>query len=319
MELLLQWGLDFIRTIQSAAGPGLTVFMKLITNFGAAPVYLLLLSLIFWCYDEKKGLRLGLALMVSFWLNLAFKFLLHQPRPFWEAYDPSVGMIRENLHGLPSGHAQLSLTFWIIVASWGKRKWLYCAAILFCLLIGFSRIYLGVHFPTDLLGGWFLGALVVTVYFLLGDRLEAVLIRGGFRLQLIVSAAAAFIMILYNPETARETPNGIQALVTPGGAFLGMGCGYSLTARFFRFKAAVAGGNRGARKFLTLLCRSALGIAGMVLVLWILRFIIPGDEGFPNYRLFVFLQFVFLGLWVYTGAPWLFLQIGLAQRDETPK
>jgi membrane-associated phospholipid phosphatase len=132
--------------------------MRAVTNLGGAAAYLALLPLIFWCYDEEKGIRLALAVLASVWINLGLKFLCDQPRPFWPGYDPSVGIITESANGFPSGHAQISLTLWVIVASWNGKPWAYAAAILTSLLVGFSRLYLGVHFPTDLLGGWVLGA-----------------------------------------------------------------------------------------------------------------------------------------------------------------
>jgi membrane-associated phospholipid phosphatase len=178
MESTLLWGLDLIRSIQSYANPALTVFMRLLTLTGTAPVYLTLLSFIFWCLDSEKGFRLMIAVLVSLWINMALKFLLGQPRPFWEGWDPAVGMVDESLNGFPSGHAQISLTMWMILASWTKKKWAYPLAAFISLLVGFSRLYLGVHFPTDLAGGWILGALVLGGYAALGDRLKAALIRG---------------------------------------------------------------------------------------------------------------------------------------------
>jgi membrane-associated phospholipid phosphatase len=303
MEYILLWGLGLIRSVQTIANPSLTVFMKALTNLGAAPAYVVLLPLIFWCFDEKKGIRLGLAIMASTWINLGFKFALHQPRPFWNEWDPKVGMITESLNGFPSGHAQISLTMWTIIASWGKKKYFYAAAILLSLLVGFSRIYLGVHFPTDLIGGWILGALVLTAYFLLGDRLAAALVKGGFRFQVYAAAAAAFIMILYRPG---------PELLIPGAAVLGMGAGYSLTCRYLRFSAAPCFGRRGFAKFLTLLARFILGSLGTVLVFRILGKLEP-EKNSSHYQLFFFLRFVIPALWIYTGAPWLFQHLHLAE------
>lgn len=308
MESLLVWGLDLIRAVQSFGSPGLTAFMKLITNFGGAASYLALLPLVFWCYDEEKGIRLGLAVMVSVWINLGLKFLLDQPRPFWPAYDLSVGIITEDLNGLPSGHAQISLTLWVIVASWIGKKWAYAAALLLSLLVGFSRLYLGVHFPTDLLGGWILGALVLCGYFFLSGRIQDLLVRGGQRLQMILSAAAAFVMILYRPSVE---------MLMPGAVALGMGLAYSINANHLHFRAAALFGRRGPAKFLSLAGRYLIGLAGIVLVFAAFSRLEPGKAS-AYYPLFFFLRFVLLEFWIYLCAPWLYQRLNLAEGGGGP-
>jgi membrane-associated phospholipid phosphatase len=308
MESMLVWGLDLIRSVQSFANPGLTAFMKLVTNFGGAAAYLALLPLIFWCYDEEKGIRLGLAVMVSVWINLGLKFLLDQPRPFWPAFDPSVGIITESANGLPSGHAQISLTLWVIVASWIGKKWAYAAALLVSLLVGFSRLYLGVHFPTDLLGGWILGALVLWAYFSLSGRIQGLLGRGGQRFQMIASAAAAFVMILYRPSVE---------MLMPGAVVLGMGLAYSICANRLHFHSAALFGRRGMAKFLSLMGRYLIGLIGIVLVFVVLSRLEPGKDS-AYYPLFFFFRFVLLEFWIYLGAPWLYQRLNLAERGAGP-
>jgi membrane-associated phospholipid phosphatase len=307
MEEILQWGLDFIRLIQSRASPPLTFFMKLITGLGSAQAYIFLIPLVYWCYDEKKALRLGTAVLISAWLNFSLKFLLNQPRPFFAAYDPALGMIGESLGGFPSGHAQNSLVLWVIAASWGKKKWYFAIAALFCLLISFSRIYLGVHFPTDILGGWVLGGLVLCVYFLFGKRIEQLLEQGGFRGEMIATAAAAFVMILYCPA---------EKALMPGAVLLGMGAGYCLNRRYIDFKPSPVVGKTGAAKCPVLFIRSALGIAGTVLIYAAFGKILAGNEHSSYYRLLYFFRFAVLALWISAGAPWLFCSLRLA-RNKT--
>jgi membrane-associated phospholipid phosphatase len=302
MEEILQWGLDLIRGIQSAVSPPLTAFMIGVTQLGSPASYLILLPLVYWCVDEKKGIRLGLALMVSVWVNMVFKFFLNQPRPFFEGYDPTVNFIQERLGGLPSGHAQNSLLLWIIIASWGKKKRYYAGAAFLCLLISFSRLYLGVHFPTDILGGWILGGLVLCAYFLLGPRIEEFLARGAPRSELIASALAAFIMILYRPS---------PEILMPGGVLLGMGAGYSFNKRYVGFKAR--DGRSGAARALTLLGRFISGAAGAFLILFAFEKIIPENKSSDYYLILFFLRFVLLGLWTYAGAPVLFQTLHLAE------
>jgi hypothetical protein len=277
--------------------------MKLVTNFGGAAAYLALLPLLFWCYDEEKGIRLALAVMISVWINLGMKFLCGQPRPFWPAYDPSVGIITETANGFPSGHAQISLTLWVIVASWSGKPWAYAAAVVISLVVAFSRIYLGVHFPTDLAGGWVLGVLVLCAYFLLGNKLKALLVRGGQRLQMLLSAAAAFVMILYRPSTE---------MLMPGAVVLGLGLAYSVTANRIHFRSAALFGRRGVAKALSLAGRYLIGVTGIVLMFVIAGRLDPGKES-SLYSLFFFFRFVLLEFWIYAAAPWIFLRLRLAE------
>jgi membrane-associated phospholipid phosphatase len=297
MEDALQWGLDCIRAIQAYASPPLTAAMRIITSLGSAVAYAVLIPLVCWCVDAKKGLRLGVAVLVSLWINTLLKLLLDQPRPFFEGYDPSVGMIPERLGGFPSGHAQNSLVLWIIIASWGKRKWLTGLAALICLLVSFSRVYLGVHFPTDILGGWLLGGAVLCAYFTLGPRLEAVIARGGFRAGMIASAAAAFVMILYRPNA--------QALM-PGALLLGLGVGYCLNRRYIGGGGSALLGTGGAAKYLIPPARFALGFAGLWLLSAAFTKLDPQFRSWGNYYLFFFFRYAVLALWISAGAPWLF-------------
>ncbi|MDR2178030.1 MAG: phosphatase PAP2 family protein [Treponema sp.] len=319
MESTLLWGLDLIRFIQSRASPALTVIMKLVTTMGAVPVCFALLSLIFWCFDEEKGFRLSLTLLVSLWINMVLKYLLVQPRPFWEGWDPSVGMTTESTNGFPSGHAQISLVLWVIIASWTGKKWALPLAVFLSFLVGFSRLYLGVHFPTDLLGGWVLGALTLAAYFLAGDRIKAALIRGGPRFQMILCSVLAFVMILYRPQ--------VEMLV-PGALVLGLGLGRRVNRASTGFRAAsgpCAGSKTaerresgtGAARFLVLGARFVTGMAGLIILFTVLGRLIP-EEHSPLYPLLFFVRFALAGFWICSAAPWLFIRLRLAGAETAP-
>jgi len=306
MEVMLAWGLDCVRHVQSWASPPLTMLMQAITHFGSPAVYLLMLPLLYWCIDEKKCLQMGVVVLASAWINLALKFVLDQPRPFFAAYDPSVGMVAEKLGGFPSGHAQNSLVKWMIVASWGKKRWLFAPAALLCLAIGFSRIYLGVHFPTDVIGGWLLGGLILCGYFLAGPRIESLLAALGPRAAMVACAALAFAMILYRPSTE---------LLLPSGLILGLGAGYTLNRQRIGFTASALCGRTGVAKYLTLLARFALGMAGMFALILASGKVDSIFSESENYRLVVFFRYALLAFWVSAGAPWLFRLLRLAENN----
>ena len=310
MSTVLRWGLDCVRLIQTWSSPPLTVFMTIISGLGSAYVYVILIPFIFWCVDGKKGLRLGIITLVSVWLNIFLKVILDQPRPFFEGFDPAVGMIAERMGGLPSGHAQNSLVMWFVIASWGKKKRFFGLAAFFCLLVGLSRVYLGVHFPTDVFGGWVVGGILLCIYFLAGERIEAALATP--RTAMLACAALAFVMILYRQSAE---------LLMPAGLLLGLGTGCFLDKRYIGFNAS-CGDRKGAAKYLTLAVRFALGITGLAVLYTATGKILPGlhtlgNFALDNFRLFVFLRFALIALWISSGAPWLFRFLRLSTKEES--
>ena len=305
METTLQWGLDLIRAVQTFAGPGLTVVMQIISAIGGMYFYLLLIPFVYWCINEKKGLRLGLLVLISAWINMSLKFFLDQPRPFFEGYDPSVGLINERLGGLPSGHAQTTLVMFFLIASWIKKNWFYAAAGVLCILIGFSRIYLGVHFPTDVAAGWVLGGIILAGFFMLKDRIQALLEKGGFRAKMIAGAVLSFIMILYLPD---------RELLMPGGIVLGVCAGYCLNNKYIGFTSSAP--LAGIGKYIFLFARMLLGISGLILILWVTGKLIPqvmsALQNNTNYKLYGFTQAALAGFWVSFISPWIFVKLRLA-------
>jgi hypothetical protein len=116
-------------------------------------------------------MRTLMVLISTDFLTLGFKQALRQPRPYW------VGQVKplaeETSYGIPSSHASDSLAVWGYLAYRLKKDWLWALMILVVLLIGLSRMYLGVHFPTDVLAGWLIGLVVIIVFARSEDRVAA--------------------------------------------------------------------------------------------------------------------------------------------------
>jgi len=71
----------------------------------------------------------------------------------------------ETLFGAPSFHAKNAVVFWGLLARGLRKLWVWFVAVFLILMIGLSRLYVGVHFPSDVVLGWIVGAL--TLWFLL--------------------------------------------------------------------------------------------------------------------------------------------------------
>ena len=151
-------------TVHTWASPPLTFVMRMITHMGE-PAVLVLLTLavaVLWSVEHRaRAARLLIfSTLGVVLLNEILKLVFHRPRPaaFFGYQEPST-------YSFPSGHSVTSLCFygvlaWILAArlpSRRSRAVLYTVAGVLVLLIGFSRVYLGVHYLTDVIGGYALG------------------------------------------------------------------------------------------------------------------------------------------------------------------
>ena len=316
MTEMYQWGIDVINIIQRMESPVFTGLMRFISGFGSQTFYVPLLLVIFWWIDEKRGLRLGALVIISAWINLFLKDLFKLPRPFH--LEPSLGLVFVPGFGLPSGHAQVSLCFWVPVAAWMGNVWkrrrtvIWTAVLFLVVLIAYTRLYLGVHFPTDIIAGWIAASIILVILYFAGPHIERVIIAGGPRLQNICAAGIALVM---NGLFPRE--RSLPAI------FLGFCLGYTMMKRRFPFSAQgeINGKKPGIH---VMILRCFVGFAGTAILYLGLSFIFPGEDSLfrdfrqwsadsPFYDLGYFIRYGFLGFWASAGAPQVFQRMGLAQ------
>ncbi len=134
--------------------PVLDGLFSLITLFGEETLVVVIAMIMFWCFDKKQGYFLFFVSFFGTILNLFLKSWFRVPRPWVK--DPDFTVVESAKEGatgysFPSGHTQSSVLLYSGLARWNKQTWIRVVGIVLCILVPFSRLYLGVHTPLDVL------------------------------------------------------------------------------------------------------------------------------------------------------------------------
>lgn len=154
--------LGFIKFVQEFRNPVLDEFFKFLNYFDRVE-FLLILTIVVWIwFGWRLGLKLLCLLIISRIVNISLKELFGMPRPY--DLNPALGLIRVYGFGFPSGSAQTAALLSGFLVYYWKNNWKWVVAPIYFFMISFSRIYLGVHFPLDILGGWIVGFSLLAIY-----------------------------------------------------------------------------------------------------------------------------------------------------------
>ena len=144
---------DFILYLQQISTPFVDNLFLGISALTGELVYNAILGIIYWCVDKEKAYYVGIFLFLSFSINTFLKNLFHIPRPYTYSAVRQIDVDTGYGYSFPSGHAQMSTTFAGMFFAVFKKLWILIVGVTLVLLTGFSRMYLGVHTPADILCG----------------------------------------------------------------------------------------------------------------------------------------------------------------------
>lgn len=299
MDIILQWGVDLILWIQSFRTPASDEFFRQITKLGGR-YYVFLLPLIVWIPNFRFAVRTSCLFLISFFINFGFKDALSQPRPF--NLEPNIGPDREYGYGLPSGHAQHSAVLWIKLALGVAKHWFWVFALSVAFLIGFSRIYLGVHFPHDVIGGWILAGALIWAYLKWGDEIADWLNQQSVaQVSGCATLFSAFIVASFYLFFEDKTLIGLAGII------LSLGLGASISIKTM--------GYTGKGTLWQRLLRYPLGMVVMLVYMKLAGGLFPEEHNL-QYFITMYLVNLVAGLWVFLGAPALFTLCRLSEREE---
>jgi membrane-associated phospholipid phosphatase len=330
MQNFIESGIAFVISLQNA-GDWFIAPMRFFSQLGTEDFFFLVLPLIYWSIDSVLGIRVGMILVTSSMFNYIGKILFASPRPYWVSSDVRA-LWAETSFGAPSGHAQHAMTVWGIIAASLRRTWVWAVCGLLIFFIGFSRIYLGSHFPFDVVMGWLLGAVILWAFMRYWDSVARWLSGKSFGQQVGIAFIVSMIFIVAglavtslrsdyqlpaewmanairggNEEPVPVDANGI---FTSAGTFFGLAFGLAWIN--------LSGGYQAAGPLWMRVVRYVVGLVG-VLILWMgLGEVFPRGDGALVYSL-RFVRYALVGWWVTGGAPWVFNRFKLVEsrRDKS--
>jgi len=152
--------------------PLLTGLLAAGKDLDSLPVYLAILVLFYLGFSPKHGMRLTVAFGLAGGADEALKLFFHLPRPYWVS-SAVKAYYSVSSFGLPSGGAECSTVLYGYIAVIVRRWWVVLACLLLAALTMLARIFAGVHFVTDVIGGFLLGALFLLLTLTIAPRIEA--------------------------------------------------------------------------------------------------------------------------------------------------
>ena len=147
--------------VEGIRSPFLNIFFDTISLAGYPTFLILFISFGYFYWSPARFSRIAMMLFISALINTFLKDFFQDPRPAIELMlDPKVG----TSYGWPSGHSQIAVTLWGLLAYELKNKWITVGAISTIILIAFSRMYLGVHDFGDVFAGLLIGGIILSVW-----------------------------------------------------------------------------------------------------------------------------------------------------------
>jgi membrane-associated phospholipid phosphatase len=333
MQVFINSGIAFIIALQNAVGDWIIAPMRFFSYLGNEEFFLLVLPLIYWSVDSALGLRVGFILVTSNLFNYVGKLIFAGPRPYWVSSHIRALWSTETSFGVPSGHAQLAVSVWGMFAAYNsasRRIWIWIMAIVVIFLIGFSRMFLGVHFPHDVLFGWLLGAVILWAFMRFWEPVGAWVGKKTLSQQILIAFVVSLLFIVLGfgtwtfrsgyqiPETwisnallaGTELPDPVDpnSTFTSAGTFFGLAMGAAWIISTGGYQASGPVAKRAIRY--------VIGLIGVLILYVGLGAIFPRGDGFIFYLL-RYIRYVLVGWWVAGGAPWVFVRFKLAERANS--
>jgi len=284
---MMDWILEF-RT------PCLTPIFKGFSFLGDEYFFLLVLPLGYWLWNRGIMGRTGAILLFSAVLNGFLKEIFAIPRPSVEH------LVYAEEFSFPSGHAQTAMVLWGWLAIEIHKRWAYWLAGVLVVGISASRVYLGVHFPTDVIAGILIGGVTLVGFYYLFRVDPKIWHHIGPTRQIFFWFFVLMGLFMAFPH---DVPG---STLKAGAALIGFWGGVLHERKILK---GVAGWRWPAG-----LLKTLTGLAGLVFCVYGLNLIFISIGYHTDMARFI--RYFLAGSWISWGLPWLAVQIGWEENDS---
>jgi len=169
---MTQAEIQFLQYLESMRTDFSVKLFEGITMIGEETILILLVGILYFAYDKDLAKRIGYITITSMCLNNVVKNLVKRPRPFASgAVNPARAHTATG-YSFPSGHTQTIATWSTAFAVLLKKAWVSALAGIAIAAVAFSRLFLGVHYPSDVIVGAVLGVVIAIGLSVVYDRTE---------------------------------------------------------------------------------------------------------------------------------------------------
>lgn len=169
---MFEFELEFLKILQSLRTDTLNKIFELITILGEETPMILLIAILYFAVNKKYAQKLFFITSISLSANCIIKNFVKLPRPFTNKGITCVRPDTATGYSFPSGHTQNFATWTTALAIKSKKILFTIIMGIFVMLVGFSRIFLGAHFISDVVAGAILGVLFAVIGYFIYDKVE---------------------------------------------------------------------------------------------------------------------------------------------------
>lgn len=263
---------------ESIRNEAFTLFFTSITIMAEQVFLVAVLAILYWCVDKSKAKRLTWFVLFSAIANGIVKNIVKMPRPYEVGVVKPLRIETATSSSFPSGHTQAATSFWTGSMLILKTKISIILGCLMILLTALSRLYLGVHWPMDVLGG--IGFGLVSIYFAKQLLSEDAMINNW---HIMGALTLCLLVLILNVD---------KDLCDAAASLLGLCVGCYIEQKYVQFE-----NEPGLKKNAI---RVLIGLMGSVIIylLW--------GKIFAEIKVLDMIQKMILLIWATAGAPYMF-------------